>query len=177
MIELKTAKRHVESFRFANLDFAPDTDGALALAKMLGKYALSDEHAGAVVAGWISKWPKWPRPSDIKQVCESIADPHQAQAAESRQKCQRCQGSGFISVQGPFGLSAAFPCTHGPETESDRRMGVKLSPAQSSQYRQESRRSDATHVAFMQKRANGELKGFERVTQSDVDALLAHLGI
>src|SRR5665213_1067856 len=74
MIEQKSALRHVESFRFANLDFAPDPEGTKVLAKMLAKHALSDEHAGAVVASWIAHWPKWPRPSDIKQACESTAD-------------------------------------------------------------------------------------------------------
>ena len=103
---------------------------------MLAKHALSDEHAGAVVASWISKWPKWPRPSDIKQFCDITADPRMAEAAKTRGECQRCDGAGWISVQGPHGTSAAYHCSHQPETESDRRMGVSIHPALAAQYRQ-----------------------------------------
>ncbi len=176
MIEQKSALRHVESFRFANLDFPPDAEGTKTLAKMLAKHALSDEHAAAVVAGWINHWPKWPRPSDIKQFCEVTADPRMAAAAETRKGCHRCGGTGWISVDGPFGLSAAYPCTHQEETESDRRMGVRIPPAQASAYMAEAQRADQAHVAFMEKREKG-LKGFERVTREDVENLIAHLGI
>lgn len=177
MIELKTAKRHVESFRFANLDFAPDTEGALTLAKMLGKHALSDEHAGAVVSSWIAHWPKWPRPSDIKQFCEVTPDPRMAQDTAMRLGCPRCQGNGYISVAGPFGTSAAYPCTHQAETESDRRMGVRISPAIARRYSAQAVEADSAQVEFLQKRLRGELKGFGKVTQGDVDSLIESLGI
>ena len=136
MIETKSALRHVESFRFANLDFAPDAEGTKALAKMLGEHASSNEHAGAVVASWIAHWPKWPRPSDIKQFCEQTPDPHMTEVAQTRKECQRCGGSGWISVQGPHGTSAAYPCTHQPGTDADRRMGVQIHPSVVAHYRQ-----------------------------------------
>lgn len=43
--------------------------------------------------------------------------------------CTRCAGSGWVTIAGPFGTSAAYPCTHQPESEADRRMGVRIHPA------------------------------------------------
>lgn len=97
--------------------------------------------------------------------------------SEARRECSRCDGTGYVQVDGPFGLSAAYPCTHQPETDADRRMGVRMSPALAARYAAEHREADQRELAMMQKRERGELKGFERVTQAEVDAILARIGL
>jgi hypothetical protein len=142
MIDQKTAARHVESIRFAGLDFQPEPEGIKFLAKTLAKHAHSDQHAAAVIATWIEKWPKWPRPADLVQMCEIVADPTVTAQRATRENCQRCGGSGWIEVQGEFGLTACYPCSHGPETDADRRMGVRITPALRRHYAQEAVRGE-----------------------------------
>ena len=48
---------------------------------------------------------------------------------EQRANCQRCDGTGWIVVEGPYGTSAAYPCSHKPRTEAETRLGVPMSPA------------------------------------------------
>lgn len=57
-------------------------------------------------------------------------------ADAARLACDRCGGTGWISVEGPHGASAAYPCTHQPETDADRRMGVPMHPSVAAHYRQ-----------------------------------------
>ena len=61
--------------------------------------------------------------------------------ADARRNCERCEGAGWIQVDGPFGLGAAFPCTHAPATEADTRMGLKIPPAMRTRYMREERES------------------------------------
>lgn len=56
-----------------------------------------------------------------------------------RKGCERCDGVGWIQVDGPFGLGAAYPCHHGPVTDADRRMGLKIPPAMQARYMREQR--------------------------------------
>ena len=129
MIDSRTAKQEVARLAGAALSFAPDKGGADILAKALEKHAKSEKHASVVITRWIESWPQWPKPSELVQLCGNIPDPGQDAARQAREECQRCGGSGWISVEGPYGTSAAYPCSHGPETELDRRQGVRISPA------------------------------------------------
>ncbi len=177
MIDMNTAKTEIAKFHEAKLNFPPDEKAAAVLTKALAKHAQSESHAAAVVDGWIEKWPQWPKPSELTQLCHVIADPKQAQARQAREKCDRCHGTGWVEVQGEFGMTAAYPCTHLPMTESDARMGLKIPPAMRRRYSEEARQADTAHVAFVQRRAETGDKQFHRVTQADVDELLAGLGI
>ncbi len=67
-----------------------------------------------------------PSLADVRAVWNRLFPP----VAELRKDCDRCEGTGWVIVEGPFGTSAAHPCTHQPETEQDRRMGVRINPAQ-----------------------------------------------
>jgi|SRR5580700_7895639 hypothetical protein len=101
MIDQKTASRIVNQFATANLDFPPDADGIKALAKMLARKSHSAEHAEAVVEKWIESWPKWPRPSDIVQMCEIVKDPALPPPAPvARLDCRFCAGTGWEDREG-----------------------------------------------------------------------------
>lgn len=176
-IDISTAMNEVSKLAVAKLDYPPEAAGVKVLARALAKHAQSESHAAAVVDGWIDSWPQWPKPSEITQLCQNIADPKQSFARAKREGCTRCNGTGWVEVPGEFGMTAAHPCTHLPATLSEARMGLRISPAMRPRYMRESQQADASHAAFMQKCANGELKGFQKVDQSDVDALLAGLGI
>jgi len=88
--------------------------------------------------------------ADIKAVWRRVNPP----ANETRKSCQRCVGSGFIQVDGPYGTSAAYPCSHGPETERDQRMGVLIAPAVESHYQAEGREVGTNREAWESSRAN-----------------------
>src|SRR5690242_19465876 len=98
MIDIRSAKQELAKLQAAGLSFPPDEKAAGVLAKALAKHAQSETHAAAVVDAWIEKWPQWPKPSEITQLCQNIADPKQAQARAARENCQRCHGTGFIEV-------------------------------------------------------------------------------
>ena len=173
MIDIKSAMLEVEKFVTAKLDYPPEVAGMKLLGKALAKHARSEHHAAAVVDGWIEKWPQWPKPSEITQLCQLITDPKQAHARQAREKCDRCHGTGYVEVQGEFGMTAAYPCTHLPMTESDARMGLKIPPAMRPRYGEEARQADQAHVELMKRRMASGDKGFPRVTQEDIDSLLA----
>ncbi len=177
MIDIKSAMLEVEKFVTAKLDYPPEVAGMKLLGKALAKHAQSEHHAAAVADTWIEKWPQWPKPSDITQLCQVVADPKQAHARQAREKCDRCHGTGYVEVQGEFGMTAAYPCTHLPMTESDARMGLKIPPAMRPRYSEEARQADQNHVELLQRRMQTGDKGFQRVTQEDVDSLLARLGV
>jgi hypothetical protein len=134
MIDIRTARNEVSRLMEANLSYPPDKDGATALAKSISKFSSSERHAALVVETWIDTWPQFPKPSDIRQQCETIKDPTYEAIQRTREDCNRCGGTGWISVDGPFGTSAAYHCSHQPESEQDRRMGVRISPALARHY-------------------------------------------
>lgn len=88
--------------------------------------------------------------ADIKAVWRRVNPP----ANETRRNCQRCGGSGFIEVAGPYGTSAAFPCSHGPATERDSRMGVRIAPSVETHYQREAREAPVHREAWESSRAN-----------------------
>lgn len=173
MIDTNTAKTEIAKLHEAKLNFPPDEKAAAVLTKALAKHARSEHHAAAVVDGWIEKWPQWPKPSEITQLCQVIADPKQAHARQAREKCGRCHGTGYVEVQGEFGMTAAYPCTHAPMTEMDARMGLKIPPAMRPRYSEEARRAHQAHLELLKRRMASGDKGFPRVTQEDIDSLLA----
>ncbi len=120
------------------------------------------------------EFQKHPTLYDIRAIWKRLIT---APMATERAGCDRCEGTGFVIVQGPHGTSAAYPCTHQTATDSDLRMGVRISPALNRAYTAEAIQGNKNHIAFLQKRAAGELKGFQRITQADVDDLLARFGI
>jgi hypothetical protein len=113
----------------------------------------------------------------IRAVWRRLNPDEKAQALEqrsaARKDCERCDGTGFVIVEGPDGLSVAYPCSHQPESEADRRKGVGISPAMAKRYIAEQEEARKRRIAFLQRRADGKAPGFHRVDQSDVDALMA----
>ncbi len=80
------------------------------------------------------EFQKHPTLYDIRAIWKRLIA---APLASARQQCERCHGTGFVEVEGPFGLSSAYPCTHQPETEQDRRMGLRMTPVQARSYMRE----------------------------------------
>lgn len=137
MIDLGPATREVKKLSDAALKYPPEKEGMQILARALAKNAKSEAHAARVIECWIETCPDWPKPAGIISLCDSLDDPAR-EMARNREECQRCGGTGWCSVKGPHGTSAAYPCTHGHghETDADRRMGVRLHPSVAAHYRQ-----------------------------------------
>ena len=104
---------------------------------------------------------------EIKQVWNRLNPP----ANVAREECSRCNGTGWIEVQGPFGMSAAYPCSHQPETEGDRRMGLKIAPSMVSHYVREASDSEIRKEAWGKDPNNSMNRGLKRVTSEDIARL------
>jgi hypothetical protein len=89
------------------------------------------------------EWMQSDEGSRVNQVCAEAADSDECPTVatlkaiwkrffpplnEQREHCTRCGGSGYIIVEGEYGTSGAYPCSHKPETDADRRMGVRFAP-------------------------------------------------
>lgn len=79
------------------------------------------------------EFQKHPTMHDIRSIWKRLVS---APAQAMRTECERCDGTGWISVDGPHGTSAAYHCTHQPETLADRRMGVRIHPSLARHYSQ-----------------------------------------
>ena len=94
-------------------------------------------------------------------------------ADAARLACERCGGSGWISVNGPHGTSAAYPCTHQPETESDRRMGVRIPPAVATHYRQLDIEAEGRKAVCEGQGGNHSVDDFKRANSRTVAGIAA----
>ncbi len=79
-----------------------------------------------------SEFEKVPTIADVRSVWNRLFPP----ASNLRKDCPRCAGEGWVTVDGPYGTSAAYSCTHQPATEADKRMGVRMHPSTAEHYRQ-----------------------------------------
>lgn len=144
------------------------------LVAWLETKAAGDKQNAMTFITEVTEFENLPRIADLNALWRRL----NPKPEEVRKDCARCQGSGFVTVPGPYGLSSAYPCTHQPDTESDRRMGLRMNPAQAKRYMNQVAESDKRHVAWLQRREkSGDSKQFNRVTKDDVDALIAYLGI
>jgi hypothetical protein len=105
----------------------------------------------------------------IKKICDEIVSADDVQVptvpvlratwrrlfppVSERGGCRFCGGTGFRVVEGEYGTSGAYPCTHNPATENNRgNMGVRMAPAVASHYVQEAAGIDAArekHEAYV----------------------------
>ena len=144
------------------------------LVAWLETKANGDKQAAMTFVTEVTEFENLPKISDLNALWRRL----NPKPEEVRKDCHRCQGSGFVQVEGPYGLSSAYPCTHQPETESDRRMGLRMTPTQAKRYMDESTEAGKRQVEWFKRREkSGDTKQFQRVTQADVDALIGHLGI
>jgi hypothetical protein len=169
----KTAQTIGSAFKMAGLSFPPEDKKLLMMA--IEKNSRSQAHAQLVVDTWIERSREWPKPSDIAQLCAELDDPDNL-AKQARQACEWCNGDGWREVQGPYGLTAAYPCDH--KGSGPGNLGVKLSPAENTRYREGAIRADAAGEEWRKSpvnpmnrayvppiRSNAELR---RVTAKDV---------
>lgn len=113
-IDVATATNEIAKLAVAKLNYPPDLDGTKMLAKALARHAQSKSHAVAVIDGWIEAWPQWPKPSDITQLCGTIADPDgTAEKRIAAPDCWWCTGTGWEDIEGVVksGPFAGQPCS------------------------------------------------------------------
>jgi hypothetical protein len=103
------------------------------LTAWLEEHAAGSKANATVFITEVTQWENLPKISDLNSLWRQMFP----KPEDVRRDCERCGGSGWIEVQGKFGLSAAYQCHHGPVSDADRRMGVRLSPALRRHYSQE----------------------------------------
>ena len=174
-IQKKTAATLITRFKMAALSFPPENDQLLVLA--LSQRAVSEKHASLMVDAWIARSTEWPKPANIAQLSTEVPDPdseiEKAKRTAARENCRFCQGSGFRFVAGEHGSTGAYPCNHQAPNERDGRMGVRMAPVVAVQYARDQREAVDRHDAWLRRRASTDQKGFPKITQAEVDALVA----
>ena len=95
------------------------------------------------------EWTTPPGLADLKATWIRLFPP----LTEQRSNCERCEGSGWIVVEGPYGTSAAYPCSHKAETEADSRIGVRFAPAVQRQYAAEAEAAERLRGTGRQRRS------------------------
>lgn len=174
MIDKKIARHLMEQFR--GMNSAPKNREELDMRiESLAAAARSESHAREVCAALLDRLAFFPNIADLRQACANTADPASEESRQAARQCPHCHGSGWRSAQGPFCLSAAYPCDHRPEP--NKRMGISFTPAMNSRYMQEARESDRRQEEWLRGRAEKPSAGFRRITQADVDAVIAERGI
>jgi len=170
MIDVKIARRLLGKFK--GMNSAPKNREELELrAESLARKCGSEAHAEAVCEALLERLVFFPNVADLMQACANTEDPASSAAKERRRDCPYCRGEGWRTVDGPFGLSAAYPCNH--TAAGDPRMGVKIDPALGARYMQEARQADTRREAWLRGRAEKHNPGFQRITHNDVNAILA----
>jgi hypothetical protein len=85
--------------------------------------------------------------------------------ADIRRRCRRCNGDGWIVVNGEYGTSAAYPCSHREASDDDRRMGVRFTPAVARHYSQGQNLTE-DHAAWIEKFRKSQREKMSRPTQT-----------
>jgi hypothetical protein len=91
----------------------------------------------------------------------------------ARNSCARCGGTGWVTVSGERGTSGCYPCTHGPRTPSEERMGIRINPATAKQYSAEERKATIIRENWILERGKRHDSRFPRVSKADVNFILA----
>lgn len=116
-------------------DFRFTKSGALQeLAAWLEDHAKGDRSRATAFITSVTEFANMPTIAELNKLWYQMWPNVDTVKREAREKCQRCGGTGWITVQGPYDTSAAYPCTHQPETDADRRMGVRIHPSVAKHY-------------------------------------------
>ncbi len=168
-ITVKLAKSLIS--KFISLPVTPDREQIDLRAEALRNKARGPGHATRAMQDLLEKAQYFPTVRDIVEACEY--SPDDAQLATIRKECLYCHGDGWRTVEGPYGTSAAFPCSHRAElTEAEKLMGVPLSPGVQRMYHAQEQRGDEARAAH---EASGEQfrgAGLRRVTRKTMDSIL-----
>lgn len=144
MISKKLARELMRKFTGMIQQPKEDEDMQIRIDALAGR-AGSEQHARAVVNDLCERLTFFPTVADIVQACLGTLDPVGSEAVRNRKECPFCEGSGFITVDGPYGTNAAYPCDHSGRPRNE---GVKLTPAVESHYQAEARAIPAARAAF-----------------------------
>lgn len=92
MIDAKYAGEQVA--RFTGLDFFPQESAARKELVKAAQTAMSEEILFAAVSDWMESSSKCPKPAEIRAFISS----RNFETQERRTKCQRCGGSGAVTI-------------------------------------------------------------------------------
>lgn len=127
MIERKIANELMR--RFGGMPSTPTAKSDCDLRRdALQSQARSDAHARAIVDHLLSKLTFFPTVANFAQAAEDVLDPGSEQAAQVRSGCAQCEGTGWHIVKGPFFVTAASPCDHRVQSDTNTNTaGIRLS--------------------------------------------------
>ena len=97
-----------------------------------------------------------------------------AKRTAARENCRFCQGSGFRFVAGEHGSTGAYPLpTTRHQTSATAVWASGWAPVVAVQYARDQREAVDRHDAWLRRRPAPDQKGFPKITQAEVDALVA----
>ncbi len=157
--------------KFSGLPSTPDKEQITLRIETLMNKARGIGHAERAMQDLLEKAQYFPSVRDIVEACEYSPDDQQLQSL--RKDCPYCNGDGFRTVEGPYGTSAAFPCSHRAElTGPEKRLGVPLPAGVQRMYQAEAQRGAerrAAHEASGEQfHGSGYRRDLRRVTMAEI---------
>ncbi len=148
MIDAKLAKRILRPL--LSMAMAPKDTGEIdQRIAALAKFSHDEGHARRVCLEIRDREEYFPTVNMLIDRCKAVPD-HKLLATE-RLNCPHCHGEGMISVDGPFGISAALTCDH---TGNFGNKGVRIPAAVQSHYMREFREAEERRAAWDTNPAN-----------------------
>ena len=141
------------------------------LVVWLEDHAKGDKSRAVAFITSVTEFANMPTIAELNKHWYGMFPNKDTAAREAREECSRCNGTGWIEVAGPFGMSSAYPCSHQPESEADRRMGLHIAPSMIPHYAQEARESEVRKEAWSKNKHNPMRGGLVRVTNEQIAGL------
>ncbi len=145
--------------------------GVQELVTWLEDHAKGDRSRANEFITSVTEMPQMPTIAQLNALWYQMWPNKDTAAREAREECSRCGGSGYIEVAGPFGMGSAYPCSHQPETDADRRMGLKIAPSMVRHYQQDAEDSQVRKEAWGKSEHNPMRGGLVRVTNEQIARL------
>lgn len=132
MIDLKTARAVFAGFN-GMVGIPPEKDGVKQRLEALRLKARSEGHGIRVVEHLRATLQFFPTEREIVEACEYTPD--DISLTQTARDCSYCHGEIWIAIDGPYGLSAVYHCTHNGPVPLN--VGVRLTPAMEKHYAME----------------------------------------
>lgn len=126
--------------------------------------AASEAHAKRAVRNIVDGQQFFPAPADIVKALEET--PHDEAMLAASRACKWCNGDGHRSVDGPYGLSAAYPCDHRGGIPYGK--GLAIPASLQRMYAVEQADGEARRRAWEKKGSPDFRSGF-RITAADIE--------
>lgn len=132
MIDLKTAKAVFQGLS-GMVGIPMEKEAVRQRLQALQMKARSEGHGVRVVEHLRATLQYFPSEREIIDACEYLPD--DVTITESARDCSYCHGELWISIDGPYGLTAAYRCNHNGPVPIN--VGVRLSSALQKHYAME----------------------------------------